>query len=523
MAHQRRSFFSKIIFLTLTVFFLVGWQYTDISYTEQEQEIADFFANYAAENNLTSLETNPALIAAAREYVGYLKKQEAKKVYDDVLNKILYKHGIYDFNMPVIVYKKKELPASRLLDERLKNILKRENFNMLGLTVFREDPARDIIVLLFGKREVYLNEIPLVVKERTVKLSGKMNSGIYNGRILVMTPAKNIYEYKLNDEQRFFEKTLKLPELHGKYIFQIVAEDLSGVKSLALFPVYYGVSPEQERAADYALASVKEYSAAEAEEFLSAEINRLRRERGLPLLINDQQLSKTAAARSIKMAGLSSPSHAYISVYKESERELKKAAVSYGLLAENFFAGNYLVLLHEKRLDIPYYVQNLFKPDLREIGVGVSVVTDAADQTYYYVTELMVNKDNKYVNLQQKNKLIEMINAKRKSAQLPPLVNALEYSSLAQQHAEKMAAYDLLDYLVDPQDKHLGEQYRKIEGLRTTAVRVYAARDLADLITNDVYDETFNKIAVGLAVSDSPKYGESALWVVLVFIDDRAN
>lgn len=506
--------------MLLAVLLLVGWQNNKISYTQQEQEIATVFVNYASQNNLVRLETNFQLVAAAREYAEYLKKQETNKIYDDVLNKILYQQGIYDFNLPIIIYKKKGLPLTRLLDERLKTILQRENFNMLGLTVLSEDPARDLIVLLFGKREIYLNKVPLVAKERTVKLSGKINSGVYNSRILVMTPLKNIYEYKLNDEQRFFEKTLELPEVHGRYIFQIVAEDLKGVKNLALFPVYYGVSPAQESVANYTMAGIKEYSSAEAEDLLSLLINRWRKEHGLTELIKDPQLEKIAAERSINMAGFSSPSHAYISVYKESERSLKKAAVSYGMLAENFFTGNYLLLMQEKMLDIPYYVQNLLKPDLRELGVGVAVVTDIQGESCYYVTELMANKDSKYVNLQQKDKLIEMINAKRHSVQRAPLQNALAYSSLAQQHAEKMAAYDLLDYVVEPGEKHLGEQYRKIEGLGNTAVRVYAARELSDVITNDIYEKDFSKIAVGLAVTDSPKYGDATLWVVLVFIDD---
>lgn len=525
MENRRIDFFRKVIlcfiFLLAAGFAAApaGPKDNYYAYSSGEVAITELFSKYITEAAVRPVLLDNELSAAALAYNKFIRAYGEKYVSDRAANYVFNKQGIYDFVVPVVVSKKRRVATERLLSQKIKNYLSNGSFNAYGVSVISEGD-RETIVLLFARRYLQLDKLSLANYTGQLKLSGKLLSKFFNLRLFVLSPDKKVEEYQLRDEQAVFEFPYIFKNNSGKYIFQIVGDDVYGTLTLALFPVYHSWPVESEKQMiEQINPTFNNYSRFEAEDSLLKDLETIRQYKGLPPLHYNSVLAQAAAAHSTDMAVNSFFSQGSYTEQQTVKQLLDATSLEYSGFGVNIVMGRSLPEIIDNLNTLPYNRQNRLSPDHSDYGIGIAVESNEDGMTNYYVTEIFLKKKDTKFYTAQKEQLLMLINEKRNFRKLQPLGYAEKFNDYAQKHAQDMAELDTLSYVV-ADGKNIGEQYRGIQGIRSSIVKVFAAQDLKNIESADLYDPQYNKISIGYAVGDSSRYGPNTNWVVLVFLQE---
>lgn len=524
MEGKRSSFLRKIIILGLICWNLTaaavtyGQKNYYFSFNNHEKDLYKIFSEYITKNSCKPLFLNSELSAAAAAYNRFIRKYGTRYASEQIASYVLSLNGIYDYCVPVVVTKKSYIALDRLLNEKIKGFFKTNSFSDIGISVINEG-EEESIVLLFTKRYLQLESVPLANYTGQLKISGKLIDKFYNLRLYVMTPNKKVEEYKIPDEQKNFEFPYLFKSETGKYVFQIVGDDNYGTVTLALFTVYYSFPVESEKEIiNLPMVSANPVSRFQAEEQLMDEINNLRRSSGLAPLHYSVVLAQAAAAHSTDMAENSFFSQGSYSEKKSVRNLLDETELEYSDYGVNVIMGKSIGDIIQRLNNLPYQRHNILDPDQTDYGVGVAVDSQSEGIVNYYVTEIFIKKKLTKFYSAQKEELLRLLNEKRNFRKMPPLRYAGQYAETAQKHVEEMADLDALGYVLGGQ--HISEKYRTLQGIKKYTIKLYATQQLKNVECAELYEPQYTQAAVGYAVSDSERYGKNTQWIVLVLISD---
>lgn len=525
MENKRGCIIRKIIALFILCFSLLaadmfyGHKDYRFNYNEQEKKIYKLFTSYITESNSKPLLLDPELSGAANAYNRFIVNYGEKYINAKIANQIINTQGVYDFVIPVVVYKKYKVPLEKLLSNKIKGFIKNNSFSNIGISVISL-PEKEAIVLLFAKRYLQLESVPLVNYTGQIKISGKLVEKQYNLRVYVLNPEKKVEKYILPDEQKNFEFSYLFKKGTGKYIFQIVGDDNYGTVTLGLFPIYYNCQVESEKELlSYTEASQNIMSRFVAEELLMDSIDNLRRSNGLSPLRYNLILSQAAVEHSTDMAENAFFSQGSYSIQKSVREILNDTELDYSDYSVNIGMGKSMEEIIERMNNWPYYRYNILDNELTDYGVGVAVAAETEGIMNYYVTEYFIRKKQSKFYTAQKEEILRWLNDKRNYRRMAPLLYAPQYAEYAQAHAEEMADLDSLGFVLNDK-QNINEKYRSVQGIKKYVVKLFATQQLKNIDFNELYDPIYRKAAIGFAVSDSERFGKNTQWVVMVLLQE---
>lgn len=524
MEGTRIGLFGKIIFIS--ILFVALWAGPEFgqknfhyAYNISETKLSEMFNQCITESSAKPVLLDNGLSAAALSYNRFIRTYGETAISDRVVSFILNRQGLYDFVLPIVVSKKRTVSLERLLNQKIKSYLKTGDFNAYGISVLSEG-ERDTVVILLARRYLQLDKLSMVNYSGQLKLSGKLLDKFFNLRLFVLDPDKKVQEFCLSAEQGVFEFPYSFDGPSGRYLLQIVGDDIYGTLTLALFPVYYNWPVEDEKKiAQEASPSQNNYSRSELEDELIRNIEGLRRASGLPPLHYNTVLAQTAATHSTDMAVNSFFSQGSYTEQRTIRQLLDDTTIEYSAYGVNIVMGRSLAEIENNLSTLPYNRQNRLSPENTDFGVGVAVETNEDGLLNYYVTEIFIRKKDTKFYTSQKDQLLRLLNEKRNFRRLAPLRFAEKYTAYAQVHAEEMAELDALSYVL-ADGKNIEQKYKEIQGLKKATVKVFAAHDLKNIESAEIYDPQYNKVAIGYAAADSAKYGPATSWIVVVLLQE---
>lgn len=279
----------------------------------------------------------------------------------------LHQLGVYDYVIePLTAPLRKDGPGA-LLDAWAH---RSAHWTHCGLGIAETDT--DAMAVWIGvRRVVRLAPIPIhPERPATIEVQGQIvespNAAV---RLFVGRPDRSAFEPKGRENtppgQFAFDIALARS---GKYELELLADTGHGLETVALFPVFVGVPPDERPTVTPSIPNPRDLPLSDA---LERFLDNARKKAGVPPLERDHRLDAIALAHSEDMAkrrffGHVSPQGGGL------KSRLKRANLSPARFAENIAKSNTVFRIHTNLMKSPSHRISMLSDRFTHVGIGVA-------------------------------------------------------------------------------------------------------------------------------------------------------
>lgn len=388
--------------------------------------------------------------------------------------------------------------------------LERAPYDRYGAYAFERDGLVIAIVLLAEHRAA-LEPLPRELDAPgEVHLRGELAEGLSSPALVVIRPSGESERLSLGEGARI-DARVRLEE-RGVHELQLLAVGARGSLPVATMPIAVGVrhatrldleAPAQGGAVSTDAATVER----ELLELLAA----ARRQAGVSALEVDPELTSLARAHSLDMREASYLGHTSPRYGTPSDRA-ERAGIRSGLVLENVGRGPDAGSIHRGLEKSPGHRRNMLHPDVTHVGIGV----EPDGEGDFLVTQIFVRKAAAIDLADARKKLLDAINASRRSKGQKPLVSDPNLEAAADDGAKAYFADPSLDQRGVVSRASRTAQMHALTFARVGSVMI-VVDDIEDALrVESALDADARAIGIGIAQGDRPDVPPSSIAVVVL-------
>lgn len=395
--------------------------------------------------------------------------------------------------------------------------LSREPASHLGVGVAVEE-ERAALVVLQAQRKARLQAFPRLLPRAPVSrtLCGELMPSLQRAELFVTLPQGRVERVPLSRQQgsSFCARLVFVTE--GRYTVEVVGSGELGPEVAALFLVDVGARQRSLSEQVEEPTTVEQARVAVLER-----INALRRAHGLRELAMEGTLTLVAQAYSERMGREGFFGHVAPDG-SDLRGRLKAAGANWRVAGENLGMGPGPLAAHFGIEHSPGHRHNLLGAQFTHAGIGVSFqevggyrqaiitqVFSAPSQPVAAAPDTRTQED-------ALSQAYRALAARRAAHRLPALERSVALESIAQDHAQRALAQDLLRPQVA--GSHVYERvFSALKDVGRTAVDIHVTDDPGGLPdSRGLADARNGLVGVGLVRGDSPTHGKERYWVVVI-------
>jgi uncharacterized protein YkwD len=411
-------------------------------------------------------------------------------------------------------------PAYRVpegLPDFLDQQVKQGRYTHFAVGVTRTKNQKNMVTtLILGRRPALIDPLavcPAPGDRMPVRL--RLLRGYSHPRWLMTSPKGDVTAATLLYEEGAWRSEIPLDGGPGEYRVEIVVNGPLGPEVAALFDLFAGrprsllpkvkVRPEPKRYK----------SPKDAELALLSMINTSRSKQGLPALALDEKLSVLARKHAMQLLVDRHATHRTIRSGSLVHR-LRKAKLAFDRALENVCLSTSPSSAHERFMDSPGHRRNVLDPNVNRVGLGVAMERNA-NEDILAVCQVFIENPQANPNAQSVEKVLKIINEKRRKRGRFALGLDRKLSALARHSARRLAA---LGDKADPQkagEELLAELEEGSLSFYDARVRYFKTHNAYHVLASPELNlENINRLGVGIAWSlGKSRAGE--MWIALVF------
>jgi uncharacterized protein YkwD len=375
---------------------------------------------------------------------------------------------------------------------------------------------RAALMLLLAERKAVLQRFPRNFPRpvATHTLCGELVAPLSGAEVFVTLPDGDVDRVPLSlDAGARFCSRLKFTKTGG-YTVEVLGRGGKGPEVAALF--FVDVGGPRQRGEEEPVAEPT--TLPEARQGILARINSLRQAHGLRILAPDASLDGVAQKYSERMANEGFFAHVAPDG-SDLRSRLAGAGPGYRSAGENLGMASGPLSAHFGIEHSPGHRKNLLAPQFTHVGIGVAFQTvDGRPQAI--VTEVF-SAAGISATADPLAEAYKALGAKRKQFKLKPLERSEVLEQIAMDHVRKALKQDTPKAHL--QDSKVHERvFKALADVKSAAVDFYVAEDPTTVPeSKSLLDARNTRVGVGAIRGDSPSFGKSKYWVVVIYTTPR--
>ncbi|NOY94757.1 MAG: CAP domain-containing protein [Deltaproteobacteria bacterium] len=398
------------------------------------------------------------------------------------------------------------------VQDSVRRFLERQAYDHYGVGV-AERGGLTLTVVTLSRRPLDLEPVPRRVEPGAeLQLSGRLHAGFAGPTFAVTAPDGSVQRLPAG-EGPDFELSLPVPA-RGVHRVELLAQGPRGDSVLANFPVYVGVPVPHSitLAAGDDLGEHGDPDAVAAA--LLEEVQRTRREAGLPELTVDTALVRVARAHSVDMVQADFIGHRSPTTGTAPER-VERAGIRTGLVLENIGRGYGAAEIHRGLLESPGHRANLLNPDVTAVGIAV-VAEPEGERMAFIATELFIRAAERIDLAAAPGELLTALNRARRARHARPLRLDPNLAASAQTAAADYFAHPDLSQqdVVDDASgrmRRFAIAFSRVGGLMVVVSSLDEAATLEPALQGDV-----RYVGIGVSQGSRPDHPPNSIAVVIL-------
>jgi len=370
-----------------------------------------------------------------------------------------------------------------------------------------------LVVVTLSNRPLDLEPVPRHLEAGDpLHLEGRLHAGFATPTFAVTAPDGTVQRLPAGNGPAF-DTTLTLSPA-GVHQVELLAQGPRGDSVLANFPVYVGV-PVPHSVTLNAADALGEHGDPEAvAAALLADVQRTRREAGLPELRVDDALVRVARAHSVDMMQNGFIGHRSPTTGTAPER-VERAGIHTGLVLENIGRGYGAGEIHRGLLESPGHRANLLNPDVTSVGIAV-VAEPEGERMAFIATELFIRAAQEIDLGAAPGELLEALNRARRARHARPLSVDDNLAASAQTAAEDYFSHpdfsqqDVVDD-ASGRMRRFAIAFSRVGGLMVVVSSLDEAATLEPALQGDV-----RYVGIGVSQGSRPDSPPNSIAVVIL-------
>jgi uncharacterized protein YkwD len=273
------------------------------------------------------------------------------------------------------------------LSSQLSKAAESASWRRMGVAVARSE-GKWSVAIIFQEKNLDLEPFPRQLPAKgSAQLKGKIRRAFSEAEVLVTPPKGAVGRISVMRNGDAFSAGFVCRDDAGAYQIEVNAEDKSGPRVLANFPVYCGTSPPDSLVQKSVTARATT-NVDQAEKEIFERLNQDRQKNGLPALSLDSRLASVARRYSQEMLQTGKVGH--ISPRSGTVLDRIRAA---GIapeptsIAENVGSISLGEDMESNFMASPGHRDNILSRDVTHVGIGVAV-SEKSGQALLFVTQV---------------------------------------------------------------------------------------------------------------------------------------
>lgn len=396
--------------------------------------------------------------------------------------------------------------------DSVRRFLGRQRYDHYGVAVV-ERAGLTLAVVTLSHRPLDLERVPRHAERgESLSVRGRLHEGFAGPTFAITAPDGAVDRVPVGAGPDF-EHSVSL-DAQGIYRVELLAEGPRGDAVLANFPIYVGVPiPRSVRlTSDDGLGEHTDPDAVAAA--LLEEVQRTRREAGLPELLSDPAVERIARAHSVDMVQNDFIGHRSPTTGTAPDR-VTRAGLRTGLVLENIGRGYGAAEIHRGLLDSPGHRANLINPDVTSIGIGV-VAEPEGERMAFVATELFIRSAHTIDVATAPQALLAALNRARRARHALPLREDENLTASAQEAADEYFTHpgstqqDVVDD-ASGRMRRFAIAFSRVGGLMVVVQGLDEAATLEPALQGDV-----RYVGIGVSQGNRPDHPPNSIGVVIL-------
>ncbi|HTP25771.1 MAG TPA: CAP domain-containing protein [Anaeromyxobacteraceae bacterium] len=451
--------------------------------------------------------TSPALIWAARDLARRAAEGEPDPLSRAHLRTALARALSYD---PAPVAHLVVAKASEATSALARTLGESGSFTHLGAGAAVRD-GRSYLVLLTARRTALLGSFPREVSVGTsATLLGRL-VGLEDPSVHVTAPSGQSRELAARGGgRRDFRAPLRF-DVAGRWVVEVIGRGPRGPEVAALLTVSCGgvsiADPTGTVESDPP-------DPRQAESLVAVALNATRERSGLEPIEFSSELAAVARQHSEAMLARGVLAHILPGSGSAGDR-LRHAHLPYAAVLENVARGRSAIAAHRGAEESPAHRQNILAPLVTRMGCGIARGRLPTGEPIVYLTEIFVQpvEDGSEDRMTPEAHVLEAVWGERARLHAPPVTSDPALDDLAREAAREMLRAG------EPSDKSLRNRTRAL-GRKLIGADAFIAAKVSEVTRSlNLRDARFRRVGVGVAIGDSPRYGNGLLWIAVIYTD----
>ena len=390
--------------------------------------------------------------------------------------------------------------------------LERQPYDHYGVGV-AERGGLTLAVVTLSDRPLDFEPVPRSVEPGAeLQLRGRLHAGYASPTFAITAPDGTVQRLPAGDGPEF--ALTQTPSPAGVHRIELLAQGPRGDSVLANFPVYVGVPVPHAVTLNSGDALGERGDPEAVAAALLEEVQRTRREAGLPELRVDQALVRVARAHSVDMMQNGFIGHRSPTTGTAPER-VEHAGIRTGLVLENIGRGYGAAEIHRGLLESPGHRANLLNSDVTSVGIAV-VAEPEGERMAFIATELFIRTAQEIDFAAAPGELLEALNRARRARHAQPLRVDENLVASAQTAAEDYFAHpdfsqqDVVDD-ASGRMRRFAIAFSRVGGLMVVVSSLDEAATLEPALQGDV-----RYVGIGVTQGSRPDHPPNSLAVVIL-------